>query len=81
MLLAWHVVPVPTLAAFLAASVWHFGLEDAESGTPFEAAVRGGMPIAIPVLVHPTATSAVFTAISGTSLSQPPEWLWVTSLV
>jgi len=28
-LVAWHLAPVPTLAAFLAASVWHFGLEDA----------------------------------------------------
>jgi len=80
-LLAWHMAPVPTLAAFLAASVWHFGSEDAGSGTYFEAVVRGGMPIAVPVLVHPAATSAVFAAISGTLLPQPPEWLWTASLI
>jgi len=79
-LLAWHLAPVPTLAAFLAASVWHFGSEDAP-GTRLEALVRGGLPIAVPVLAHPAATTAVFAAIAAAPLPQPPGWLLDASLV
>jgi len=79
-LLAWHLAPVPTLAAFLAASVWHFGSEDAP-GTRLEAVVRGGLPIAVPVLAHPAATTAVFATIAAAPLPQPPEWLLDASLV
>jgi len=79
-LLSWHLAPIPTLAAFLAASVWHFGSEDAP-GTRLEAVVRGGLPIAVPVLAHPTATTAVFAAIAAAPLPQPPEWLLDASLV
>lgn len=79
-LLSWRLAPVPTLAAFLVASVWHFGLEDAP-GAPLEAAVRGGLPIALAVLAHPAATTAVFAAIAATPLPQPPEWLWNASLL
>ena len=79
-LVAWHLAPVPTLAAFLAASVWHFGLEDAP-GTRLEALVRGGLPIAVPVLAHPAATTAVFAAIAVAPLPQPPGWLLDASLV
>ncbi len=79
-LLSWHLAPIPTLAAFLAASVWHFGSEDAP-GTRLEAVVRGGLPIAVPVLAHPAATTAVFAAIAAAPLPQPPEWLLDASLV
>ena len=79
-LLCWRLVPVPTLAAFLAASVWHFGSEDAP-GAPLEAAVRGGLPIALSVLAHPAATMAVFATVAATPLPQPPEWLWDASLL
>lgn len=79
-LLAWHVAPVSTLAAFLAASVWHFGTEDAKPGAHLEALVRGGLPIAVPMLVHPAATTAVFAAAAGIPLPQPPDWLWTASL-
>ncbi len=79
-LLAWRLAPVPTLAAFLAASVWHFGSEDAP-GTYLEAIVRGGLPIAVPTLLHPAATTAVFATVAGTPLAHPPEWLWGTSLI
>ena len=79
-LVAWHLAPVPTLAAFLAASVWHFGSEDAP-GTRLEALVRGGLPIALPVLAHPAATTAVFAAIAVAPLPQPPGWLLDASLV
>lgn len=79
-LLAWHLAPVSTLAAFLAASVWHFGTEDAETGAHLEALMRGGLPIAVPMLVHPVATTAVFATVAGTPLPQPLDWLWTASL-
>ncbi len=79
-LLAWHIAPVSTLAAFLTASVWHFGTEDAPSGTHLEAVMGGGLPIAVPTLVHPAATTAVFATAAGTPLPHPPDWLWTASL-
>ena len=79
-LLAWHLAPEPTLAAFLAASVWHFGSEDAP-GAYLDAMVRGGLPIAIPALVHPAATTAVFATVAETALPQLPEWLRAAALL
>lgn len=79
-LLAWHLAPVPTLMAFLAVSVWHFGTEDVEASSYLEAIVRGGLPIAVPTLLHPAATTAVFATVAGALLPQPPEWLWAASL-
>ena len=79
-LLSWRIAPIPTLAAFLAASVWHFGSEDAP-GTLIEAVVRGGLPIALPTLVHPTATTYMFATIAAAPLPQPPEWLWDASVL
>lgn len=78
-LLAWHLAPVSTLMAFLAASVWHFGTEDAGPDAHFDAIVRGGLPIAVPSLLHPAATTAVFATVAGTPLPQPPGWLWTAS--
>lgn len=78
-LLAWRFMPVPTLAAFLAASVWHFGSEDAPRAH-FEGIVRGGLPIAVPVLAHSIATTAVFATVAGASWQEPPGWLWGASL-
>ncbi len=79
-LLAWHLAPISTLAAFLAASVWHFGIEDAEPGAYLEALMRGGLPIAMSMLVHPAATTAVFATVAEIPLPQPPDWLWTASL-
>jgi len=59
---------------FLAASVWHFGTEDTGSrGLP--ALFRGGLPIAVPVLLHPSTTAHVFSVASGFVFSRPPDWL------
>ena len=55
-LIAWQVAPEAALAAFLLASVWHFGSEDAGGGG-LPALARGGLPIALPVLLHPAATA------------------------
>ncbi len=79
-LLAWHFAPMPTLAAFLGASAWHFGSEDAP-GTRLAAIIRGGLPIAVPLLAHLSATWAVFATVSGVSRSQPPDWLWAAGLI
>ncbi len=79
-LLSWRLAPVPTLAAFLTASIWHFGSEDAP-GAPLEAAVRGGLPIALSVLAHPAATMVVFATVAAAPLPRPPEWLWDASLL
>ncbi len=79
-LLAWRWAPGLTLAAFLAASVWHFGTEEAENGDGLEVIVRGGLPIAMPTLAHPEATAAVFQTVAGAPLPQLPEWLWAAAM-
>ncbi len=79
-LAAWHVVPGPTLAAFLVASVWHFGTEDSGAGG-LPALAQGGIPIALPVLLHPEATAQVLSAASGLTLATPPSWLIIGSLM
>lgn len=79
-LLAWHWAPEATLAAFLAASVWHFGTEDTGGGG-LQALFRGGLPICVPVLLHPEATAQVFSAVSGLVFDQPPAWLTAAALV
>ena len=79
-LAAWHVAPLCTLAAFLAASAWHFGSEDTLPGHYFESIVRGGLPIALPLLAHPAATIFVLASVAGTPIAQPPEWLWAAAL-
>ena len=80
-LLAWHVLPVLTLAAFLAASVWHFGTEETGSTDPVSVIAAGGAPIALAVLAHPTATAAIFATASGTIMTAPPGWLWLASVL
>lgn len=79
-LLAWHRVPGPTLAAFLMASVWHFGTEDAEAGDGLGVIVQGGLPIAMPALIHPGATATVFQTVAAAPLPQLPAWLWAAAL-
>ncbi len=79
-LLAWRWAPEATLAAFLAASVWHFGTEDTGAGG-LPALFRGGLPVAVPVLLHPEATARVFSAVSGLPFDQPPAWLTVFAIL
>ncbi len=73
-LLGWRVAPLGTLAAFLAVSVLHFGLEDA-GPKPLEASLRGALPIAAPLLLHPAATARVFGMVALVPLASPPLWL------
>lgn len=74
-LVAWHLAPLVTLALFLAASVWHFGSEEVADEELLGKLVAGGLPIAIPVLVHPAATLRVFGTIAGVPLAAVPPWL------
>lgn len=82
-LLSWEVAPMATLAGFLALSVLHFGEEDAGPGRPFEALVRGGLPIALPALLRPHETAGLFAAVARVPMPQLPgwwaaaSWLWV----
>ncbi len=50
--------PLATLALFLAASGWHFGLEDAVGLPLIGKLFVGGLPMAVFVLVHANATVA-----------------------
>lgn len=75
MLLAWQLAPLLTLAAFLACSAWHFGAEDAGPDGGIEVAVRGGLPIAMPVLLQPEATGRFLGVVAGVPMTQPPGWL------
>ena len=76
----WRAAPVVTLAGFLAASVWHFGVEDADSEGGVGIVARGGLPIALPVLLHPAATARVLGTVAGVEFVGVPGWLWWASL-
>lgn len=79
-LAAWHVAPLTTLALFLAVSVWHFGAEDAGPGSALALVPRGGLPVAVPVLVQPHATAALLGGFAGVPLPAIPPWLDAASL-
>lgn len=73
-LLAWAVAPLLTLAGVLALSVLHFGEEDAGTGRPFEAFVRGGLPIALPALLRPEETAGLFAVVTRVPMPELPVW-------
>lgn len=79
-LVAWRLAPQATLAAFLAVSVLHFGSEDAGPGRPLEALARGGLPIALPVLLHSDAVARIFGVVTLTPMSAVPAWLHLGAL-
>ena len=69
---AWAVVPGVTLAAFLAASIVHFGLGDVEDGLAARAvpgwlaiAVYGSLPVLLPIALHPDAAAPVLAGLAG----------------
>ena len=74
-LLAWRAAPEATLAAFLAVSVLHFGAEDAGPGRPLETLARGGLPVALPVLLHSDAVAAIFGVVTLAPMPVVPPWL------
>jgi Brp/Blh family beta-carotene 15,15'-monooxygenase len=74
---AWALAPPVLLAAFLALAVVHFGAEDVEqdrllptrAGRLAEGLLRGAIPVAGPVLFHPSSTGQLFSLLTpGTSL-------------
>ena len=85
-LMAWRVAPGATLVVFLISSVWHFGEEDAatfgERGArgKLAAAALGGASVALPVLLHPTATAHFLSVASLQPMPQLPTWLVLPSL-
>jgi Brp/Blh family beta-carotene 15,15'-monooxygenase len=71
-LLAWMIAPAVTLAGFLAASIVHFGLGDAEDGRapksiPRLAAlvINGALPVLLPATLHPADAAPVLAALGG----------------
>lgn len=80
-LAAWRLAPEFTLAAFLATSVWHFGSEDAGSGRVVDAVVLGGIPVAVPMLLHPGATTIVLATAAGLPPATGIGWLLAASLL
>lgn len=80
-LLSWRLAPIPTLAIFLAASVWHFGSEEIRSADPVAVIAAGGAPIALAVLAHPIATTGIFAIVAQAQMTEPPTWLWVACLL
>lgn len=84
-LLAWRVAPMPTLAAFLLASSWHFGREHLDAlrlpARPAATWALGGIPVAVPVLTQPAATARLLSAIAGAPIARPPGWLLAGALV
>lgn len=80
-LFCWRWAPVPTLAAFLAASVWHFGSEDSRPGTLLEPLALGGLPIAVAVLAQPAATATLFGTVAAVPMTRSPDWLTASALV
>ncbi len=74
--LAWMAAPGLTLAGFLAASVLHFGLGDVEdglapAGVPRAVAVLayGGLPLLLPMALHPAASAPVLAALAEAPVS------------
>ena len=65
--LGWLLAPAITLGLFLALSMLHFGLGEAEGGPAGTLAVlaKGGLPILLPVALHPVAVAAVFGPLAG----------------
>ena len=75
----WRLAP-DRRCAFLALSVWHFGCEETGS-TGLPALAVGGIPIVVPILLHPAPTAQVLGAFSGLPLDNPPTWLvWSSGL-
>lgn len=74
--IAWIVAPAMTLIGFLAASVLHFGLGDIEDGLASETVPRpvaifgyGGLPILMPIAIHPQACAPLLAALAKVPVS------------
>lgn len=61
----WALAPALALALFLAAAAWHFGEDWRPALAPAPALALGATLLALPAATHPTAVSAIFTALVG----------------
>lgn len=86
--LAWWVAPAWTLAGFLAGSIVHFGLGDAEDGLAPRAVPRwaavlvyGATPVLLPIALHPDMAAPVLAGLADVSVPamvaalRPAAWL------
>jgi Brp/Blh family beta-carotene 15,15'-monooxygenase len=71
---AWMIAPAATLAGFLAASILHFGLGDAEDRPLLPPMPRlialltsGALPVLLPAALHPGEAAPVLAALGGVS--------------
>lgn len=72
----WLVAPALSLLMFLAVSVLHFGLEDAEGKGVTARLARGGAPVALPILLHPDRTARFFETLGGAEAA-PGGMAWL----
>jgi Brp/Blh family beta-carotene 15,15'-monooxygenase len=97
---AWAIWPPVLLTAFLLLAIGHFGGEDTASlplapppPNPWgvaEAALRGALPVLLPILFHPEATGRLFAAllpetspgetIAALHTLAPLGWLYLAAL-
>jgi Brp/Blh family beta-carotene 15,15'-monooxygenase len=73
--LAWMMAPSVTLAGFIAASIVHFGLGDAEEGHAPASVPRlvtvvtmGALPVLLPAALHPADAAPVLAALGDVSV-------------
>ncbi|RYZ39434.1 MAG: hypothetical protein EOO71_20130 [Myxococcaceae bacterium] len=77
--LAWRVVPVWSLGAFVLLSAWHFGEADLE-GTPdtgrwlIARILTGGFALALLLLTHAAEVTPILERL--TRQHEPALWLW-----
>lgn len=74
--ITWAVAPAMTLIGFLMASVLHFGLGDIEDGLAPKTVPRaiaifgyGGLPILMPIAIHPQACAPLLAALAKVPVS------------
>lgn len=70
-LLWWTIDPAVALPAFLLASAFHFGMEDAPEGTVAERVARGVALVAGPAALHVTGYGDLLAIAGGPSSSLP----------
>ena len=82
-LAGWAVAPAASLLVFLTLSVIHFGAEDANGRGRLAIVVRGGAPVALPILWHPDRTERFFAVLGGTpdlfAVLHLASWAWLAA--
>lgn len=81
-ILVWIMLPVTSLIAFLAISVYHFGRADAVhyGGNNIDAFLYGGLPMLFIPLAHPNEVSALFTLLTFSNIEFLPSFYAIALL-